>query len=310
MQDPSQYAGHYGQDAPEEIDIARYINILRRRALLIAVLSIAGLVLAFAGSLLLEDRFLAKAVISPVKEGAGAPAGLSLLVQQLESVPGMSLSSPSSAPEILALLNSNMLRKKLIERYDLLPVIFSGRWDMEKKNWAAGEEQPTIHDALRALERMMSVRHSPKDNTITITIESTDPGGAAGMLDKLLSVLTAHLSNEARKVADSNRRYLEGQLKYTADPLIRQNIYSLIAQQIETSMMAGVMENFAFKVIDPPEAPDRSSSPKRHLISIAGFAGSFSSGVLLAFVLEYFQARRRKGSPAGKKSIHSDLERE
>src|SRR3972149_78644 len=156
MQDPFQDPGHYAQGAPEEIDIAHYINILRRRALLIAVLSIAGLVLAFAGSLFLEDRFLAKAVISPVKEGGGASAGLSVLVQQLESVPGMSLSSPSSAPEILALLNSNMLRKKVIERYDLLPVIFSERWDSEKKNWAEQEEKPTLHAPLTAQKGLMS----------------------------------------------------------------------------------------------------------------------------------------------------------
>src|SRR3972149_1877590 len=148
-----------------------------------------------------------------------------------------------------------MLRKKVIERYDLLPVIFSERWDSEKKNWAEQEAKPTLHDALRALERLMSVRHSPKDNTITITLESTNPRDAAQMLDKLLSVLNPHLSNEARRIADANRRYLEGQLKYTSDPLIRQNIYTLIAQQLESAMMAGVMENFAFKVIDPAKGP-------------------------------------------------------
>lgn len=311
MHDPSQYSGHYGQGAPDEIDIVYYLRILRKRALLISVLSIAGLVLAFAGSLLLKDRFLAKAVISPVKESGGpaAGAGLAILFQQLDSVPGMSLSAPSSATEILALLNSNALRKKAIETYGLMPVIFSDRWDREKKDWADGVEKPTIHDGLRSLERMMSVRHSPKDNTITITIESAAPQGSAGTLDRLLLVLNAHLSYEARRIADSNRRYLEGQLKYASDPLIRQNIYALIAQQIESSMMAGAMENFAFKVIDPPEAPDRSFSPKRHLIVFAGFAGFLAVGIILAFVLEYFKATGNK--PYGNKNIkHSDLERE
>lgn len=307
MQDPS---FNPDQGAPDEIDIGRYVSILRTRALLISVLAITGLILAFAGSHLLKDRFQAKAVISPVKEGGGAPAGLSVLIQQLESVPSMSLSPPSSAPEIIALLNSNMLRKKVIEQYDLLPVIFSERWDTEKKSWAEEKEKPTVHDALRALERTMSVRHSPKDNTITITIESAKPKDAAMMLGQLLSALNTHLSNEARRVADANRRYLEGQLKYTSDPLIRQNIYTLVAQQIESSMMAGVMENFAFKVIDPPEAPDRKSSPRRGLITLAGFAGFFSAGVLLAFVLEYYKARQLRCKAPENKSIRSDMETE
>ncbi|MCC6502430.1 MAG: hypothetical protein IT362_04750 [Deltaproteobacteria bacterium] len=275
----------------DEIDILGYLAIVRKRALLISILSITGLVLSLTYSYSLADRYKAKAVISPVKEG-GASTGISVLVQQIESVPGMSLSSPSSSGEILALLNSNMLRKKTIEQFDLLPVIFGARWDSEKNDWEAGKEKPSVHEGLRALERAISVKHSPKDNTITITSESASPAGAAAVIEKLLQVLNTHLSSEARRVAESNRDYLEGQLKYTADPLIRQNIYGLIAQQIESSMMAGVMENFAFKVIDPPEAPDMKSSPKRHIIIAAGFGLSLSAGVLLAFGLEFFEARR------------------
>ncbi len=309
MQDTPRYQEQHR--GPDEVDIIDYLSILRRRALLISALSLAGLVLAFALSLLLEDRFKAKAVISPVKEGGGPPVGLSLLVQQLESVPSMSFSSPSSAPEILALLNSNRLRKKLIERHGLLPVIFSDRWDREKNSWRTGERVPTFHDGLRALERSMSVKHSPKDNTITITVESSTPEVAASTLARLLTVLNEHLSEEAKRVADSNRRYLESQLNHTTDPLIRQNIYALIAQQIESSMMAGVMENFAFKVIDPPDAPDRKSSPKRHLITLAGLAASMVGGTLLAFVLEFFRSRRLRGAQAGNRNpIRNDLERE
>jgi uncharacterized protein involved in exopolysaccharide biosynthesis len=309
LQDTSQCQGQYRE--PDEVDIIDYLSILRRRARLISALSLAGLVLAFAFSLLLEDRFKAKAVISPVKEGGGPPVGLSLLVQQLESVPSMSLTSPSSAPEILALLNSNNLRKKLIERHGLLKVIFSDRWDNEKKSWATGARVPTFHDGLRALERSMSVKNSTKDNTITITMESSTPEDAASMLSSLLTVLNEHLSEEAKRVADSNRRYLESQLKNTTDPLIRQNIYALIAQQIESSMMAGVMENFAFKVIDPPDAPDRKSSPKRHIIALAGLSASMAGGTLLAFVLEFFRSRRSRGVQAPNRNpIRSDLERE
>ena len=294
MQDAPFFHDPREQSGRDEINILRYLSILRKRALLITVLSIAGLALALALSLLLEDRYQAKAVISPVKEGGGASNGFAVLVQQLESVPGMSLSSPSSSTEILALLNSNMLRKKTILKFDLLPVIFSKRWDREKKDWAAGKDKPSVHDGLRALEKILSIRHSPKDNTITITSELENPRDAAMLLDKLLEILNTHLSDEARRIAQSNKNYLEGQLKYTADPLIRQNIYALIAQQIEASMMAGVMENFAFKVIDPPEAPDQRSSPRRRFIAASGFAASLSVAIILAFVLDFFETRRAR----------------
>jgi len=298
------------RDTSGEIDIIDYLSIVRRRARLISLLSIAGLLGALALSFLLEDRFLAKAVISPVKEGGGQQAGLSLLVQQLESVPTMSFSSPSSAPEILALLNSDMLRRKLIDRHELLPVIFKKKWDPGKGAWAQGVRPPTVYDGLRELEGTLSVKNSAKDNTITITLESADPKDAAEILAKLLGVLNAHLSTEARRVADSNRRYLESQLSGTTDPLIRQNIYALIAQQIESAMMAGVMENFAFKVIDPPYAPDRRSFPKRHLIALAGLAGAFAFGVILALVLEYLNARAACGRQSDSRKAGPRTERE
>lgn len=291
-----------------EIDLVHYLLIIRKRAILISVFALVGLLGALGASMLMEDRFQAKAVISPVKEG-GAPAGLSMLVQQLDVVPGMSLSSPSSASEILALLNSNMLRKKTIETHGLLPVIFRDRWDAEKKAWSNGRE-PTVNDALRAIEKALSVRHSPKDNTITMTFESKNPVDAANILDRFISVLNTHLSGESRRVADSNRRYLENQLRYTSDPLIRQNIYALIAQQIESSMMAGVMENFAFKIIDPPQAPDRKISPRRNIITIGGFLGALCAGILTSFVLEFFAARKARRQRSLSSDAITFLERE
>lgn len=272
-----------------EIDLLHYLLILRKRAVLIILMGVIGLLGALGASFLMEVTFQAKAVIAPVKD-SGAPPGLSAIVQQIESVPGVPFSSPSSATEILALLNSGMLRKKAIETYGLLPVVLPQRWDLEKGSWKNGK--PTQHEALRALEKALSIRHSLKDNTITITFDNTRPEDAAMFIEKLILTLNSHLSGEARRVAESNRRYLEGQLQRTSDPLIRQNIYTMIAQQIESSMMAGVMENFAFKVIDPPEVPDRKVAPRRNLMSLAGLIIALLTGVLFSFVLEFIEARR------------------
>jgi uncharacterized protein involved in exopolysaccharide biosynthesis len=95
------------------------------------------------------------------------------------------------------------------------------------------------------------------------------------------------MSSEARRVALVNRKYLEEQLNTTADPLIRQNIYNLIAQQIERSMTAEAKENFAFRVIDPPRVPDRKYRPLRGEIILQGVVAALFLSVLLAFLLEY-----------------------
>jgi uncharacterized protein involved in exopolysaccharide biosynthesis len=95
-------------------------------------------------------------------------------------------------------------------------------------------------------------------------------------------------------VATINRQYLEDQLGKTADPLIRQKIYNLIAQQLETSMMAEVKENFAFKIIDPPKVPDKKTAPKRTLMVVLSLIVSLCIGVFSAFFMEYLEKMKSK----------------
>jgi len=67
---------------------------------------------------------------------------------------------------------------------------------------------------------------------------------ASKIVEYYLATLTNYMSSETKRVANTNRKYLEEQLVNTSDPFIKQKIYNLIAQQIETAMMAEVKENF------------------------------------------------------------------
>ena len=78
-------------------------------------------------------------------------------------------------------------------------------------------------------------------------------------------------------------------LKYNADPLIKQNIYSLIARQIQITMMAEGKENFAFKILDPPRVPDRKIRPMIRTNIIISFIVSLFAGICLAFFMEYMK---------------------
>jgi LPS O-antigen subunit length determinant protein (WzzB/FepE family) len=121
-----------------------------------------------------------------------------------------------------------------------------------------------------------------------------DPKTAADIVTYTLLELTDHMSNEARRVADINKKYLESQIDKTADPFIKTKIYSLIAQQIETAMMAEVKENFAFKILDPPRTPDVKIKPKRTQMTIIAFVVSLFLGIFIAFGREYWKNHREE----------------
>ncbi|MFQ5586036.1 MAG: Wzz/FepE/Etk N-terminal domain-containing protein [Thermodesulfobacteriota bacterium] len=271
----------------EEINLIDYWRVIWKRKALIVIVILISTISTAVKSLYMENIYQAQAVITPVGKKSGG-GGLSSLMQQLGGLPGIALPGSASATELVNLLNSKLLKKKIIEKNNLLPVFFHEQWDEEKKGWKEDRNgHPTMWDGLRALEGMASVQNNAQDSTITISVDYYDPEVSAQIVDYFLTALNEHMSGETRRVAESNKEYLEEQLKNTSDPLIKRNIYNLIAKQIETAMMSGVKENFAFKVIDPPMVSDRKIRPKRLQMVMMSFFASLFAGVFLAFFVEY-----------------------
>ncbi len=90
----------------------------------------------------MTNIYQAKAIIAPItsKESGAGVGTLSALAMQFGGLPGIVLPGGSSAAEIVNLLKSNILREKVIVRYQLLPVLFYKEWDAEKKDWKRGNK--------------------------------------------------------------------------------------------------------------------------------------------------------------------------
>jgi uncharacterized protein involved in exopolysaccharide biosynthesis len=307
----------------DEINLLEYWRVIWKRRKLIGYIVAATVVLTAVYSLTMTNIYQARAVITPVGAKDGGGGGLAAsLAQQFGGLPGIAMPGSSSATEIVNLLKSNILREKVIAQHNLMPVLFSSQWDAKQQRWKASEggfslnplvwvssliklvtpaptptadarkKQPGVPDTwdgLRALDGIVKVNSNIKEGTIVITADYSDPDLAAKFVEYFMISLTDHMSSEARRVAQINMKYLEGQLGATADPFIKQKIYNLIAQQIETSMMAEVKENFAFKITDPPKAPDMKIKPKRAQMVMIAFIMALFMGVFVAFFLEYLE---------------------
>ncbi|MDY7033780.1 MAG: Wzz/FepE/Etk N-terminal domain-containing protein [Thermodesulfobacteriota bacterium] len=306
----------------EEITFIDYWQVIWKWKILIILIVVAGVLISGIKSLYQVDIYRSEAVIIPIEQGE--TGGVSSLMQQLGGIPGMAMTGSSSS-EIVNILNSKILREKVIKRYNLLPVFFYEQWDKERNDWKREKKKrgfklnpfalirklihkikpdpprnpgkiekgksgsPTMWDGLRALNSITGVSKNVRDNTVRISIEFYDPEMAAKIVHYFLDTLIHYMTNEAKRVATINKKYLEQQLAKTSDPLIRQKVYNLIAQQIEAAMMSEVKENFAFKLIDPPRVPDRKVKPNRQRAVMMGFAVSLFFGILLAYFLEYIR---------------------
>ncbi|MDI9570373.1 MAG: Wzz/FepE/Etk N-terminal domain-containing protein [Pseudomonadota bacterium] len=310
----------------DEIDLLEIWGVIWKRRRLIGYIVAAMVFLTVAVSLLMTNIYQSEAVIVPVagKEGGAGGGAAAALAAQFGALPGIATPGATSMQEIVSLLKSNVLREKVIEQHKLLPVLFEEDWDAEKQRWKAegggggfrinlnplswvssllalvrpppppsiAKKKPGIPDVwdgIRALDKMVTVKHDMKQGVITITGQFPDPELAAKLVEYFLTTLTDHMSAEARRVALTNQKYLESQLGGATDPFIKQKIFNLIAQQVETSMMAEVKENFAFKILDPPKAPDRKFKPKRAQMVVLSFVVALFIGGFTAFFLEYLE---------------------
>jgi uncharacterized protein involved in exopolysaccharide biosynthesis len=314
------------EDEINLLDLWRVI-VKRKKMILIMVL-VAVFLTAFA-SLFMKNIYQARALITPVTtKDMGRSGNMALLAEQFGGLASMGISMPgaASASEIVNLLKSNIVREKVIVKYNMLPVLFDDRIDRETKHWRKKDDGgfslnpmrmagklvemvnppdpttalkkkdgvPEVWDGLRMFKQMVNVNHNLKENSIAISVNFHNPETAKQIVEYFLLTLTDHMSAEAKRVAQTNRQYLESQLGETSDPLIKQKIYSLIAQQIETSMMAEVKENFAFKVIDPPMTPDKKIKPARTVMVVLAFMMALFIGVFTAFFLEYLEKAKIK----------------
>jgi capsular exopolysaccharide synthesis family protein len=200
----------------DEINLRDYWRILvRRRRLILAVTCVAA-VAAVIFTLLQPNIYQGKATLLPLGQ---TPGGLQGALGELGNLlPLASLRQESPAERILAILQSRTLAEDVIHRLDLLPRLFAKEWDAEKQAWQT-DDPPTIHDAVRALNSLVSISSDRKTGVITIAAEHKDPELAASIANQYIDALQRILNDNAFSLAKKNRLFIEAQVQKTRQAL-------------------------------------------------------------------------------------------
>ncbi|NOZ68750.1 MAG: hypothetical protein GXP46_05800 [Deferribacteres bacterium] len=277
---------HDIEEYDDEINFLDYIKVLRKHYRLIFIIVTVSVLATGIISFRSPEIYQATAAIIPASQ-MKEQTSMSRLAMKF----GISTTPAANVSEIVRLLKSNILMERVIKRYNLLPVFF------KKDALQKMPEKSRIWNGIRYLKNIFTVKHNQREGIIELSAEFTDPKTAADIINYMLTELTDYMSGEARRVAETNRKYLESLINKNTDPLISQKIYSLIAKQIEMSMMAEVKDNFAFKILDPPKAPDRKIRPKIKKDILLSFVVSLFAAVFLAFFIEYIGNLKQRESP-------------
>jgi uncharacterized protein involved in exopolysaccharide biosynthesis len=274
----------------EARDIDDLIRLLwiRRWWILLASILCASIFGAIAFRM--TPTFRASVVVVPVSSPNSA-SGLGAMLGQLgglASLAGVNVQGgDSSTQEALAVLRSREFSEKFLVENQLAQQFFASKWDIEKKTWKANGVAPTsnqLYDYFN--KRVRSVVEDKKSGLITIEIEWRDRVAAANWANQLIDRLNAEMRTRAIDQANASIGHLEKELADTPQIEMRQAIARLVESQVKQRMLANVMKEYVFRIIDHavPSDANQPVSPRKALMLIAGFLCGFFGASIVVLV--------------------------
>jgi len=266
----------------DEINLGIYLTILSKVWWKVALLSLAVGVITLLYMFTKPNVYQATAIITPAIEEKRQNPAFGALASM-----GIDVGGPSKVEDLETLFGSNDLAVRVIRKYNLWPLIFSDEYDHKAGKiktsigpFGSGKElkTPDDWDAIRAVEGRLKVSINKKAGTVFVSFESSSAEGSAKIVNCFLDEAKSRLQEETLDRAIKNKKFIEEQISRTVDALTRDRLYSLYGQEVEREMMARNREQFGFRVIDSPRAPDRKSGPFRALRAILATILAFIFG--------------------------------
>jgi uncharacterized protein involved in exopolysaccharide biosynthesis len=216
----------------------------------------------------------------------------------LASLAGINIGGSESEKDIaIALLSSRSFLESFVNEHQLLPVLFSSRWDAKAKAWL--KKPPTASDGIEMIRKqLLTVNEDRRTGLIRVAVEWRDRHAAAQWINELVRRVNESTRTWAIEDARNSQRYLAAELEKTGLVELRQSVNRLLESELKKEMVASVRFQYSFRVIDPAQPSDVEDfvRPRRALLVAFSLFSGVVFGCLLALTLNAL--RRRSPLPA------------
>ena len=289
--------------ASETDRLSRFLSSLRRSWLMALSVMILCVGTSAALAFLLPSYWRVEITVMPVTKSGGGLAGLdagglsSLLGGGLGNIGSLLARPASNEDEALAVLASREIFDLYATRENLLPVLFDGKWDADKKDWkVTGKRVPTLRAGFKLFSRQIrDITLDRRSGIVVLAITWKDRDLAVKWAKDLIALTNAQLRERALSEAKQNMEYLTQAMAAaqnstgagTGSNALNAALAAAYERQLQTYMFASGQPEYAFRIIDPPTLPDERERvfPQRILFVALGLL----SGLLLAFLVVHWR---------------------
>lgn len=288
----------YGRQASDELGLRELWNVMWRGKWVIAAVTLLFAAGSVGYALIATEWYRAEVLLAPASDRTTLPFGGQL--GGLAAIAGVAPRGGDVA-EAIATLKSRELARAFIEDEGLLTLFFADEWDAENNRWLNDglRQARDTRDAIKYFhENVLRVREDRQTGLVTLVVEWTDPTVVADWAAKLVTRVNERLRDRALREAEANIAYLEAELVNTGVVTLQQTIGRLLESELQKLMLARGNEEFAFKVVDPADAPKRRVRPRRALIAVIGTLLGGMLAVFAVFAVNAIRAGPRERSLA------------
>lgn len=200
---------YYVSPHEDEINLLDLWKILVEQKNLISILTTITTLVALAYALLATPIYRAEALLAPVEKQKGSH--LSALAGQfggLASLAGIDLGGGSGGVEVaIATLKSREFTNKFIEDENLMPKLFTEKWNEDSKQWKEVDKSPSMWEAFKLFNSIREISQDKKTGLVKLMIDWKDPALAANWVSELVSRLNNQLRQEAIVDSENSIKY-------------------------------------------------------------------------------------------------------
>jgi hypothetical protein len=292
------------------VNLQELFLVLWNRKLLIFSISMAFSLLAILYSLQLPNIYKSEALLAPADQdkssssflgrysGMAGLAGLTIpsasgdkTIEAVEIIKSHDFFANYFLPlisleDLMAVKSWEKISNKI--NYD--PKLFdseSGKW-IRKTSFPLSKK-PSSQEAFEVYKTLMNISKDKKTSFITLSIKHHSPYIAQEWVQIIIKEINRSMRTKEKELVSNSIIFLNQQANKVNYEEVKQAILSLQQEQVKSLMLIEANEDYIFKILNSPLAPEIKSEPSRSQIVISITLISFIFISFLILFIHYFR---------------------
>jgi LPS O-antigen subunit length determinant protein (WzzB/FepE family) len=288
----------------DEINLNEIFTIILRGKYILITITFLAAIFSVVFSLSIPNKYASQALLAQSELNNSLKSQLGSM-SSLAGLAGVKLSSETSktSEAIERIKSFDFFTKYFLPNIRLENLLAVEKWiidentiiynhniyDERTNEWTRKREPnvPSNQEAFKEYKKIMSISQDNRTGFVSISITHQSPFIAREWVKLIINSINTSMRKESDDMATKSIEFLNNQASTTTIKETKDAIYQLVLSQMQNLMTSAATENYVFRIIDSPIAPEKKISPSRALICIIGTLIGGFIGVLLIFILHY-----------------------